>query len=353
MSNKSQFFDNTLNNHYKINPLHTLNRREVASHEQDRHHKMLHQLRFLIPQAALKLSDAIGCRWLRKNISPYKNEIAAAADILGTGIYTLNTGFEWGCTTMVNLDETTGAPVMHRMLDWGLPIGKFMHVAEYQTVHGSYTDINWAGNSGMINAIAPGRFCIAINQAPIPMHSRLGVFGFPFDWAIQRIMTYRSRDWAPAHLLRHVFETAPDYQTAKAMLTNMPLAIPAIFTLCGVHPNEYCVIERMENAGYVMEGKAACTANHWQNPAWRGHARPIKSQARLSAAQNFVSAPGASWLKEPILNKHSILAFRSGTSGAAEIIILSVSGGKLQPYAICNISELTRFPPPGITKRAA
>lgn len=348
MSNKTTNLYNHMKNNNKIRKYQGHGRVEIAGMEQGQHQNMLHRLRLMIPRPAIRLADKIGKRWLRKNISPYKNEIAHAAKILGAGIYTLNTGFEWGCTTMVHLDND-GKPVMHRMLDWGLPIGEFMHAAEYQTPYGDYTDINWAGNSGMINGIARGRFCIAINQAPIPMHSKLGAFGFLFDWIIQRIKTWHSRDWAPAHLLRHVFETAPDYRTAKEMLMRSPLAIPAIFTLCGSNANEYCVIERMEHEAYVLEGRMVCTANHWQNPAWRGHARPIRSHARLTAARQLTDHSHADFLTPPILNKHSIMSFCASTEGEKEINILSYAPEK---NAVQRTGSM-RFTPPGIAERTA
>ena len=46
------------------------------------------------------------------------------------------------------------------------------------------------------------------------------------------------------HLLRQVFETAPDYASARAALETTPLANAALFTLVGLAPGETCVIER-------------------------------------------------------------------------------------------------------------
>jgi len=310
-------------------PFHSgLTRVQVARAERGQFQALLHELRWLIPGFALRLGDKSGKGWLRNNCSPYVNEVAELADILGAGTYTLNTGYEWCCTAFVRA-SADGTPVMHRVLDWSLTMGKFMYVAEYETPHGPYHDINWPGNSGMINGLAPGRFVIAINQAPIPMHLGIGPIGGIFDWAIQRRKTFRSHDWPPTHLLRHVFETAPDYQTAREMLQRTPLAIPVIFTICGTRTGEACVIERTETDAYIVADNV-CTANHWQNPNWRGHARPIKSRARLVAAKSAPSSiPNFTWLKKPILNSHSIMAFQADTRGNAEIITMA-HGNKMQ-----------------------
>ncbi len=318
-------------------PFHAgLTRPQVAQAERARFHALLHRLRWLVPGFALRIGDRMGKKWLDQTCTIYTNETAALAEILGAGAYTLNTGYEWCCTTFVRPDEN-GMPVMHRTLDWSLAMADFMHVAEYQTPHGPYYDINWPGNSGMINGIAPGRFVIAINQAPIPMHLGIGKIGSIPDWIIQRRKTFNSRDWPPTHLLRHVFESAPDYQTACRMLEQTPLAIPVIFTVCGAAAGEARVIERMETAAHVITDNV-CTANHWQNPNWRGHARPIKSRARLKTAKAAAATKqGFDWLQNPILNKHSIMAFRAATGGTAEIITLAYKHGLPTPARYLSI----------------
>jgi hypothetical protein len=310
-----------------------LNRAQIAAAEAHQFRAMLHRLRWLIPQLALRLGDRAGRAWLRDNLTPYQNEIMEMAVLLGTGIYSLNTGYEWCCTAFVRPDEN-GIPIMHRVLDWTPCMAPFMHVAEYETPHGRYQDINWAGNAGIINGIAPGRFVIAINQAPIPMHLNIGGAGLIGDWLIQRRKTFTGHNLPPTHLLRHVFETAPDYPTACDMLIRTPLATPVIFTICGTQPNEAIVIERTENAAHIISDKV-CTANHWQNPAWRGHPRPIRSRARLAAAKNYstqISGSNWNWLKRPILNKHSIMAFQARASGQTECMIITHENSQSKPY---------------------
>ncbi len=295
-------------------------RQDVAMAERTQYTAMLHKLRHIMPAWLLRMLDKIGRRWLTKNNSPYGAEIAALAAVHATGIYTINTLFEWCCTTYVFPNADTQQPQMRRVLDWALPIGEFVHTANYDTPHGSYTDINWAGNAGVINAVAPGRFAIAINQAPVDARSGIMLL----DWLLQRYHTWRSTALPPSHLLRKVFEEAPDYDTAHAMLCDTPLCIPAIFTICGPHPGAAAVIERRERAAYVMTGTHVATANHWQNPAWRGHARTIRSRRRLKLAQQQLQNPhGATdWLCQPIINKHTALAFTADANRLCSLQIM-------------------------------
>src|SRR5207237_1243751 len=85
------------------------------------------------------------------------------------------------------------------------------------------------------------------------------------------------------HVLRHVFETAPDYATARQMLTRIPIARAAIFVLVGIAPSEACVIERQENEAHVIDGKVI-VGNDWQRPCaeWepRTSGGPIESDSR-------------------------------------------------------------------------
>lgn len=309
----------------------------VACAAQPLHAGLLQRLRHLLPTGLLKASDAVGARWLQRNVSAYKGETEALAEQLGTGVYTINTGFEWGCTTYIRHDPATDQPLLHRVLDWSLPMGRYAFVAEYQTPHGAYFDVNWAGNSGTLTAVAPNRFSAAINQAPIPMYSGLGGAGFLIDWAIQRYKTWKSNAWPPSHLLRHVFETAPDFATAKRMLCETKLAIPVIFTLCGSKPGEACVIERLENDAYVIESTAICTANHWQNPAWQGHPRPIKSAERLTTAQQASAKHAPDWLQAPMLNQHTIMALHTKPDGGFFVCVYDSVNGQPQPFATFNL----------------
>ncbi|MFA7277167.1 MAG: hypothetical protein WC043_10245 [Pseudobdellovibrionaceae bacterium] len=320
-----------------------LSRIDVAHRDAPQFHALLHKLRWITPAFVLRLGDKFGAKTLARTNSPYEAEVAEMALRLGDGVYTLNTGFEWGCTAYARHDHED-QPVLHRVLDWALPMGAYMHVAQYDTRFGDYFDINWAGNAGMINGVAPGRFVISINQAPVPMHTEMGALGWPVDWAIQRYKTLTSEAWLPAHLLRHVFENAGDYTEACAILTDTPLSIPVIFTICGTQKGEVRVIERRENDAHVLHEGSSCTANHWQSSSWLGHPRPIKSRDRLAAARKTIQGTFGghdswNWLAPPMLNSHSIMAFSANTEGLLNVVALVHTKEGSKPVAAFSLNE--------------
>jgi hypothetical protein len=289
---------------------------------------------------AMPWSDRASRRWLEKSANPYLREIAAMAQALGLpGVYTLNVCFEWGCTSGVWRSE--GNPLLRRVLDWPFPaLGEHIVVARQKGPAGDFFNVTWPGLSGILQAMAPGRFAAAINQAPM---RRRGA-GLAGDWALGRLAVGRNLALPPSHLLRHTFETAPDYTAAKAMLCTTPIAVPAIFVLSGVHSGEGCVIERTEEAFAVREmaDGHVCATNHFESHlnqtghGWR--ARPIDSHDRLVCARTLGPATDLSWFAPPIANVNSRLALTAnaakgslaviGTAGAepvTEIFHLPVS----------------------------
>jgi hypothetical protein len=133
----------------------------------------------------------------------------------------------------------------------------------------------------------------------------LGRFG---DRVVRRVGLW-SRGGLPAdHLLRLVFEKAPDYGAALAMLTETPLATPALFTLVGVEPGQGCVVERGETEAAVRPGPVAM-ANHFCLLPLDGRAGGIDSVARQTAMERLLRYPPSSltWLAPPVLNKDTKL----------------------------------------------
>ena len=164
---------------------------------------------------------------------------------------------------------------------------------------------------GVVQALAPGRFAAAFNQAPLDRRSGL----FALDWLAQRAVVWRRRALPPAHLLRRVFEEAANYEEARELLTNTPLALPVIFTLAGAGPGEGCVIERREDSARVRQMPCAA-ANHWAAFEEAGHPRGIESRGRsrcLSArlAGDGLGGDGLAWLAPPVLNVLTRLVLRA------------------------------------------
>jgi len=89
------------------------------------------------------------------------------------------------------------------------------------------------------------------------------------DWLVNRSRVWKRPHLAPVHLLRQVFQCARDFAEAKAMLSEMLIALPAIYLLAGLGPDEACVIEGLPDRAHVIDGPI-CAANAWQLPGWCG-----------------------------------------------------------------------------------
>ena len=117
----------------------------------------------------------------------------------------------------------------------------------------------------MLNGMAPGRFAATLNQAPMRRHGWL----MPIDWALNRRLVGNPSGLPPAHLLRKIFEEARNYEEAKKMAMDTPVALPVIFILSGLKPGEGCVIERTENSAATIDlgtGDRVTAANHFTSP---------------------------------------------------------------------------------------
>lgn len=288
--------------------------------------------------AALPLGDSASRAWLRRTANPYLEEIREIAAITGMkGAWLLNVCFEWGCTSGVW--NSNDGPHLRRVLDWPFPaLGEHVVVAHQKGPAGEFLNVTWPGMSGVLNASAPGRFAAAINQAPSRI--RGGPAG---DWLRARMDVRRMNALPPLHLMRRVFETAPDYANAREMLCETPIAVPAIFILAGIAKGEGCVIERTENAFALrtMDEKSVCATNHFERQldhsgkGWRP--RPIDSAGRMVCARGLDGEMGDfAWFVPPIANINTRLAMTANPATGA----LSAMG----TAGVCPVTEPFRVP---------
>ncbi|HKT19437.1 MAG TPA: hypothetical protein VJR47_15420 [Stellaceae bacterium] len=294
---------------------------------------------FLLPLVA-EIVDKISRAWLARQIDSYLEEICHVATLLGRpGAFFLNAVYEWSCSTSVGPDLAAPGARMIRVLDWGLAgMGKHAIIARHETPHGAFYNATWPGYAGIVNAMAPGRFCAAINQAP-----RMPILGFgPLDDMIARLRIFAANDTTLAsHLLRRVFETAPDYAAAVAMLADpsVSLAAPALFTLSGVEADEGCVIEafgkerRVHRTGHAQGGVLGI-ANQWLSPDLKGKARnesitvapALKPEANNALRRAIVTElqrhpfRGSADLMEPVLNSHTVMVM-TGNAATGELTV--------------------------------
>lgn len=259
------------------------------------------------PRPVLKGLDWLSRRWLERNGSNYLAEIDALAKrSRAPGLYYLNVHYEWGCTSAARSGPNRSSPVLQRTLDWAVEgLGRYVVAARIASPHGQWVSLTWPAFTGVIQASAPGRFAASVNQPSPPR--RTGSLWL--DAVIAKHRIWSSRNTQPIHLLRQVFESAPDYSTALAMLERTPITTPAIFTLAGMQAGQVAVIERRPTAARVL--RDAFAANEWRTPAWRrGHHAAFENAARLAAIQtataDFDSA--FAWAKWPIVNSDTRLA---------------------------------------------
>jgi hypothetical protein len=253
------------------------------------------------------MADRVSRRWLARSGNPYLGEIDEVARALRRpGAHFLNIHYEWGCTTGVKPAPGGRTARLVRVLDWGMPgLGRYVIAARVSAKAGPFVALTWPGFAGVLQAMAPGRFAAAINQAP--MDAATGVYAA--DWALNRTKVWRRNALPPAHLLRKVFEEARDYAEAKSMLTQSPLCVSAIFTLAGLSAGEGAVVERRESEARVHEGHVSA-ANHWHAADWRGRDRGAESAERAAMLQGLAGDVGVDlgWLKAPMLNERTRLA---------------------------------------------
>jgi hypothetical protein len=273
----------------------------LAERAADRVALLVAQARRHYGGVTLRLGDRASHRWLIRNGNPYRHEIAAiAARVRVPGAVVLNLSYEWSCTSGVGPDPGGEGMRMLRTLDWPLKgLGASLVVARFETDAGDYYNATWPGFVGVLTAMAPGRFCAAINQPP----ARRVSGRCWFDWAIHRRGVWRQSALPPSHLLRKVFDECRTYAEAKALLVETPLCMPAFFTLAGADA-EGCVIERQELKAAVHEAPMSIS-NHWLSLPMSGyHDRGTDTVGRRRAmdACRDVTPDEFSWVVPPILN---------------------------------------------------
>ncbi len=319
----------------------------LAQEERKRALSLLHAGKYsygVLSQAAsgiaLPLGDGMARRWLEKTKNPYRQEIDGIAQAVGAkGIFALNLSYEWGCTCGVF--ETSGAPRLVRVLDWPFPgLGEHAVVAHQQGSGGAFYNVTWPGVSGVFQAMAPGRFAAALNQAPM----RRYMTGIALDWLRNRTRMLQQDALPPAHLLRQVFEEATSYDEAKRRLMHTPICLPVIYVLTGTQPGEGCIIERTETEYAVREllpQRRIAVANHFSTrlnglgAGWMPRSLCAgDSHGRELAMEKLETVPSdkdTAWFKAPIANSFSRL-----------IMVADARGEKFMTVGIAESEPVTQ-----------
>ena len=266
-----------------------------------------------IPMLAMKIADAVSRRWLERSDYPYLSEIEyISARIADPGPTFLSSAMDGGARRGQDPSLDGRSSRLVRVLDWpDRGLGRHVIAARVNCDMGAWLTLTWPGYTGVLQALAPDRFAAAINQAP--MAQPVGVY--LLDWLVNRSRVWKQPHLTPAHLLRQVFEGARDFAEAKAMLSETPIALPVIYILAGIEPDEACVIERLPDRAHMVNG-TVCAANAWQAPGWFGRSRGRDNPGRIAlmrTAEHSVDGE-FEWLRPPILNRRTRLVFIADAS---------------------------------------
>lgn len=280
-----------------------------------RAHRLIDGPTKYIPAAALRALDRVSRRWLARWDNAYLPEIdEIAARLDRPGVHFFSVMYEWACTCSVAPSPNNTSARLVRVLDWRTPgLGRELMAARVDGPAGLYVTLTWPGFSGVIQAMAPGRFSGALNQAPMRFSAGL----YPVDWVVARRRLWNTPHPTAAHVMRRAFEQCRSYAEARRFLTEEPIALGAIYSLAGLEADETCVIERTETAARVFEG-SQIAANHWRSDPphetsgyenWRGRSRGIDSlgRARLMPELDADLTADFSWAEFPVMNSHTRL----------------------------------------------
>jgi hypothetical protein len=307
--------------------------------------------------------DAIARRWLMRSRSPYVEEIASIAAMLGfPGVWFLNASYQWGCTALARDDD--GLPWLVRTLDWPFPgLGRHVEVAHCAGPAGEFFSATWPGYCGVLSAMAPARFAASINQAPLWRRSKRPWLRL-LDIAANALNTWRINHVPPDQLLRHVFETCADFAAARRMLETTPIARPVIFTLVGCVAGERCVIERTEET-FQTRSDFTVAANDWgqAREPWEGRvggfgllsrsyedaadSSRLRAQTLSDYGKSF-ARDAFEWITPPVLNPFTRIGFEAcPAKGILRVVGYECEAGDELPKPATSIREI------GVAKIAA
>jgi N-acylethanolamine-hydrolysing acid amidase len=165
------------------------------------------------------------------------------------------------CCTSIVVPGPDGVPRHIRTMDWGMDLLADLTI-EIEFVKGGktlYIATTWAGYVGILTGIKPSNFSVSVN------------FRVTGDSMWTNIKKAATACWPIGFLLREVFESAPDYDTAISWLSNSKLIAPCYFTVCGTKPGEGALLTRnRQGVEQLWElGKAGpivqTNIDHWNN----------------------------------------------------------------------------------------
>lgn len=193
-------------------------------------------------------------------------ELAEGAGVPTSDIITANLAYDLshvGCSTFAV--PTSSGPLLARNLDWTFPRGqlkKHLTIVRVRNApRGDYATVTWPGLFGVLTAVAPGRFSVAVNHVINESESTTGKVA---KRALQG-------NWPVSWVVRKALDEAKDFTAACRILKNYPLVAPVIFTVTGISNDQRVVIERgAEDCALRKTGdkQAVFATNHYMTDAF-------------------------------------------------------------------------------------
>ena len=227
----------------------------------DRTHALFDLAAARYPVRALAALDRASRAWLKRWENAHLDEIDEVARTLNRpGAYFFSVNYEWGCTCRVSPSADRTSARLIRVLDWMTPgLGRHLIAARVSGAPaGPFVTLTWPGYTGVLQAMAPQRFSVSLNQAPM----RRATGFYYLDWAAGRRRVWSMPHPTPAHLLRHVVEHAHSFKEARGMLIERPISTPSIFSIAGLKTQDTAVIERTEMDARVRDGVHVAAHQH-------------------------------------------------------------------------------------------
>lgn len=285
--------------------------------------------------------DALAHEWLRRNPTSYLSEIESVADHLNLdGAYALNLAYEvdFLCTAHVG-EDSTKVPIIRRTLDWGFPaMGRHVLVAKRKERAGEYFDVTWPGLAGTLTAMAPGRFALALNQAPLFMGWTNWEFGAELRNTL-RVLFMKNRT-PPLQLLRRICDEAGSFDEALDMLKSANVTKGCLISIIGPASGQMARVEiGKDDTPPIVTHGAGAFANNWLEPdeRWRGRACAIEADPRADSATRReiielragVSNAPFDWVAWPVLNRYTCIAVEMSVGqGFLRVIGLEAVGNE-------------------------
>ena len=132
--------------------------------------------------------DRVSQLWAGYAGNPHADEIRHIAEAMPRGIWFMNLCLEWACTSGVMDDPTAPGMRLLRTLDWPFHgLGRNLVIARQDGPAGEFLNMTWPGFTGAVQGMAPGRFALALNQAPLVRRLSLPIYA---DWLVNRIKVF-------------------------------------------------------------------------------------------------------------------------------------------------------------------